>query len=111
MIEVTFTSEGSRITGFEVKGHSGLAPAGEDIRCAAVTSAVRLAECAVNDVLGLEAAVKVREKDTSISLKLPGGLGQTNESTCQTLLTAMMVYFADLHEEYPDHIIVLDMEV
>ena len=105
MIEVTFTSEGSRITGFEVKGHSGLAPAGEDILCAAVTSAVRLAECAVNDVLGLEAA------DASISLKLPGGLGQTNESTCQTLLTAMMVYFADLHEEYPDHIIVLDMEV
>ena len=111
MIEVTFTSEGSRITGFEVKGHSGYAPEGEDIVCAAVTSAVRLVECAVNDVLGLEAAVKVREKDASISLKLPGGLGQTNESTCQTLLTAMMVYFADLHEEYPDHIIVLDMEV
>ena len=111
MIEVTFTSEGSRITGFTVQGHSGLAPQGEDILCAAVTSAVRLAECAVNDVLGLEAAVKVREKDASISLKLPGGLGQTNESTCQTLLTAMMVYFTSLHEEYPDNIIVLDMEV
>ena len=68
-------------------------PQGEDILCAAVTSAVRLTECAVNDVLGLEAAVKVREKDASISLKLPGGLGQTSESTCQTLLTAMMVYF------------------
>ena len=111
MIEVTFTSQGSRVTGFTVQGHSGLAPQGEDILCAAVTSAVRLAECAVNDVLGLEAAVKVREKDASISLKLPGGLGQTNESTCQTLLTAMMVYFTSLHEEYPDNIIVLDMEV
>ena len=111
MIEVTFTSEGSRITGFTVKGHSGLAPQGEDILWAAVTSAVRLTECAVNDVLGLEAAVKVREKDASISLKLPGGLGQTSESTCQTLLTAMMVYFTGLHEEYPDNIIVLDMEV
>ena len=103
--------EDDRITGFEVKGHSGYGSAGEDIVCAAVTSAVRLAECAVNDVLGLEAAVKVREKDASISLKLPGGLGQTNESTCQTLLTAMMVYFTSLHEEYPDNIIVLDMEV
>ncbi len=111
MIEVTFYSEGSLLTGFTVQGHSGLADPGEDVLCAAVTSAVRLAECAVNDVLGLEAAVKVKEKDASISLKLPGGLGQTNESTCQTLLTALMVYCVQLHEEYPENIIVLDMEV
>ena len=110
MIEVTFTSEGSRITGFEVKGHSGLAPAGEDILCAAVTSAVRLAECAVNDVLGLGASVKVRESDASITMKIPGGLSEANESTCQTLLAALMVHFASLHEEYPDHISVMEEE-
>ena len=108
MTTVTFHSQGSRITGFTVEGHSGLACEGEDVLCAAVTSAVRLVECAVNDILGLEASVKVREKDASISLKLPGSLGQTNESTCQTLLTALMVYFAELHEEYPDHLIVFD---
>ena len=111
MITVTFHSQGSRLSGFEVKGHSGLAPQGEDILCAAVTSAVRLTECAVNDVLGLEASVKVREKEASISLKLPSGLEETTETTCQTLLTAMMVYFTDLKEEYPDNIIVYDMEV
>ena len=111
MTTVVFRMEGDRITGFEARGHSGYAEAGADIVCAAVTSAVRLAECAVNDVLGLEAAVKVKEKDASISLKLPGGLGQTNESTCQTLLTALMVYCVQLHEEYPENIIVLDMEV
>ena len=111
MTTVTFRMEGDRIIGFDSKGHSGYAEAGADIVCAAITSAVRLVDATVNDVLGLAASVKVREKDASISLKLPGGLGQTNESTCQTLLTAMMVYFADLHEEYPDHIIVLDMEV
>ena len=108
MTTVTFHSEGSRITGFTVEGHSGLAPEGEDILCAAITSAVRLAECAVNDVLGLEASVKVRQRNASISLKLPGSLGQTNESTCQTLLTALMVYFTELQEEYPDHLIVFD---
>ena len=108
MTTVTFNSEGSRITGFSVEGHSGFASEGEDILCAAITSAVRLTECAVNDVLGLEASVKVREKDASISLKLPGGLGQTNESTCQTLLAALMVYFTELAEEYPDHLIVFD---
>ena len=108
MTTITFHTEGSRITGFDAVGHSGYAEAGEDIVCAAVTSAVRLTECAVNDVLGLEAAVKVREKDASITLKLPGGLGQTNESTCQTLLTALMVHFTSLHEEYPENLTVLE---
>ena len=110
MTTVTFYSQGSRITGFEVKGHSGYAPEGEDIVCAAITSAVRLAECTINDVLGLEASVKVKEKDASISLKLPGALGQTNEATCQALMTALMVYFTTLHEEYPDNIIVVEEE-
>ena len=109
MTTVTFYSEGSRVTGFEVRGHSGYASEGEDIVCAAVTSAVRLVECAVNDVLGLEASVKVKEQDASISLKLPNGLGQTNESTCQTLLVALMVHFVQLAEEYPDNITVLEV--
>ena len=109
MTTVTFHSEGSRIVGFQVEGHSGYAPEGEDIVCAAVTSAVRLVECAVNDVLGLEASVKVREKDASIPLKLPNHLGQTNESTCQTLLAALMVHFVQLAEEYPDYISVLEV--
>ena len=109
MTTVVFRMEEDRITGFEAKGHSGYATAGEDIVCAAVTSAVRLVETTVNDVLGLEAAVKVRQKDAYLSLKLPAKLGQTAESTCQTLMTALMVHFAQLHEEYPDHIIVLEV--
>ena len=109
MIEATFHMEGSRIESFQVEGHSGLASAGEDILCAAVTSAVRLTECAVNDVLGLEASVKVKSEKALISLKLPVGLGQTNESTCQTLLTALMLYLSQLHEEYPENIIVMEV--
>ena len=108
MIQASFSTDGSRITAFTVAGHSGLAPSGEDILCAAVTSAVRLTECAVNDVLGLEASVKVRQKDASITLKLPANLGQTHESTCQTLLAGLMVYFAQLHDEYPDNIEALE---
>lgn len=109
MIQISFHTEHSRIVGFEVKGHSGLAQEGTDILCAAVTSAVRLTECAVNDVLGLGAPVKVREKDAFLSLSLPGSLGQTAESTCQTLLAALMVYLTQLVEEYPDNIQVLEV--
>ena len=90
MTTVSFHMEGSRLTGFTAAGHS-------------------LCECAINDVLGLEASVKVRKKDASITLKLPDKLGQTNEATCQALLTALMVYLSRLHEEYPDHISVLEV--
>ena len=110
MTTVSFTLEGERITGFTVRGHSGYADSGADVVCAAITSAVRLAECAVNDVLGLGAAVKVKEADASISLRLPGGLSQSNEETCQTLMAALMVYLAELHEEYPDNLIVVEEE-
>lgn len=106
MTTVTFHSCANRLTGFDVSGHSGYADEGKDIVCAAVSSVVRLTECAVNDVLGLGVAVKVRQKENQISLKLPSSLGQTNESTCQTLLTALMVYLQQLHEEYPEHLIV-----
>ena len=109
MTTASFRSEGDRLTAFEIKGHSGFAPEGEDIVCAAVTSAVRLIECAVNDVLGLEAQVKVREKDASISLKLPGGLSQSSDKVCQTLLAALLVHLVQLAEEYPDNITVLEV--
>ena len=108
MTTVTFHTEGSRIVSFEVQGHSGYAPEGEDIVCAAVTSAVRLAECAVNDVLGLEASVKVREKEAAVALKLPRGLSGENDAVCQTLLAALMVHFASLRDEYPDYLTVLE---
>ena len=109
MTTVTFHSEGDRIVGFQVQGHSGYAPEGADIVCAAVTSAVRLVDCAINDVLGLEASVKVREQDAFISLKLPSVLGESTESTCQTILAALMVHFVQLNEEYPEHISVLEV--
>ncbi len=108
MTTVTFLTEDARIIGFDVRGHSGWGESGEDIVCAAITSAVRLVEATVNDVMGLCAAVKVREADASISLRLPGGLANTAESTCQNLLTGLMVYLAQLHDEYPDNIEVME---
>ena len=71
---------------------------------------MRLIECVLNDVMGLCASVKVNEKTALISLRIPGSLGQTAESTCQTLLTGMMVYLTELHSEYPGYIEVLEAE-
>ena len=108
MTTVKFRMERGRITGFDAEGHSGYAPEGQDIVCAAVTSAIRLVEATVNDVLGLAASVKVRERDAAILFRLPGSLGPTAESACQALLTGLMVYLSQLHDEYPENIEVLE---
>ena len=110
MTTVTFRMEEDRITGFDSEGHSGYAEAGADIVCAAITSAIRLVDATVNDVLGLSASVKVREEDARIEFRLPGGLSPEAEYACQSLLTGLMVYFAELHDEYPENIEVLEEE-
>ena len=110
MTTITFRSEGGRIIGFDSQGHSGYAEEGADIVCAAVSSTISLVEATINDVLGLAASVKVRESDAFISLRLPGSLGPTAESTCQALLTGLMLYFTQLHDEYPENIEVLEEE-
>ena len=90
MTTVSFHTEESRIVGFDVKGHSGYAEEGSDIVCAAITSAVRLVECSLNDVLGLGAAVKVNEQSAKIAFRLPGGLSASADNTCQTVLNSTM---------------------
>ena len=108
MTTVTFLTEESRIIGFDAIGHSGWDEEGSDIVCAAITSAVRLVDATINTVMGLCASVKVNEESATISLRLPGGLSQTNEATCQNLLTGLMVFFAELHDEYPENIEVME---
>ena len=110
MTSITFHTENGRIIGFEARGHSGYADAGQDILCASIGAAITLVEATVNDVLGLTAAVRTNEKKALISMRLPGGLGPTAESTCQSLLTGLMLYFTMLHDEYPDNIEVLESD-
>ena len=108
MTSVIFHTVEDRIIGFSAQGHSGYSEAGSDIVCAAITSAVRLVESTVNDVLGLAASVKVHERSGAVEFRLPGGLSAANESTCQALLTGLMLLFSELHSEYPDNIEVME---
>ena len=105
---VTFYTDGSRITGFDAVGHSGWAEEGEDLLCASITAAVTLVEATVNDVLGLAAAVRTEPERALISLRLPGGLDELAENTCQSLMAGLMLYCAMLHDQYPDNIEVLE---
>ena len=108
MTTVTFLTEGKRIIGFDAKGHSGYAEAGSDIVCGVNLGARRIINTNMNDGLGLAASVKVHEKSGSIEFRLPGGLSAAAESTCQSLLAGLMLYFTELHDEYPENIEVME---
>ena len=107
MTTATFHSAGGRLDGFAVEGHSGYAEEGSDIVCAAISAAVGLTECTVNEVMGVGAAVKTREESARVSLRLPPALNEESESLCQTVLAGLMVYLRSLGEEYPDNLTVL----
>ncbi|HIT02054.1 MAG TPA: ribosomal-processing cysteine protease Prp [Candidatus Enterenecus merdae] len=106
MTTVTFHRTHGQLCGFAAEGHSGYAPAGGDIVCAAISAAVGLVECTVNQVLGLAAPITACQRDGRLALRLPGGLEPAHEATCQALLTGLMVYLESLAGEYPKHLAV-----
>ena len=107
MTKCEFFTEGERITGFSVSGHSGYAEAGEDIVCAAVSAVVTMAEATINDVCGAKAKVRVRDDQARITLTLPVSCDE--EDTVQAVLAGMMLTLINMRDEYPDFIEVLEV--
>ncbi|MFI3312499.1 MAG: ribosomal-processing cysteine protease Prp [Eubacteriales bacterium] len=107
MTTVEFTNKEGRITGFSCSGHSGYGEAGSDIVCAAVSTAVKLAECIINDVCGTRAKTRIKEETARISLMLPNSCEE--EDTVQAVLTGLMLTMGDLRDEYPEYIEVLEV--
>ena len=107
MTRCEFFRQAERITGFSVSGHSGYAEAGTDIVCAAISAAVSLAECTINDVCGGKAKVRVKEEDARITLTLPASCEE--EDVIQAVLAGLMLYLVDLRDQYPDYIEVLEV--
>ena len=108
MTRCEFFTEGDRITGFSISGHSGYAEAGADIVCAAISAVVTMAEATINDVCGAKAKVRVKDEQARISLTLPVSCDE--EETVQAVLAGMMMTLASYRDDYPDYIEVV-MEV
>ena len=107
MTRCEFFTEDERINGFSISGHSGYAEAGSDIVCAAVSAAVAMAECTINDVCGARAKVRVKDESARITLTLPASCDE--EDTVQAVLAGMMLTLMSLRDDYPDYIEVLEV--
>lgn len=99
MIAIKFCfAECGDTAGFTVRGHAGSAPAGEDIVCAAVSSAVYMAANTITEVLGL--SPEIIERDGFLSLRLWGAEIQA----ALQMLQGLQLHLTALSEQYPDFI-------
>ena len=92
MIRVVLWRNSSERTGFCVSGHAGFAPAGQDIVCAAVSSAVRLAESILSSM----------QADYTANLV-------TVTARESTVLDGFARLMRQLSEEYPEYIQVTEV--
>lgn len=84
--------------GFVIEGHSGRAPQGSDIVCAAVSSAAYMVINTVTDILGVPA--EVSETDARLSIRVaPGGT-----AACAHLFEGLDMHLRSLAEQYPENI-------
>ena len=107
MTRCEFFTEGERITGFSVSGHSGYAEAGKDIVCAAISAIVTMAEATINEVCGAKAKVRVKDEQARVTLTLPAVCDE--EDTVQAVLAGMMLTLCSMRDDYPDYIEVLEV--
>lgn len=104
MTTVTFFRKGAAYLGFRASGHSGKAPRGEDIVCAAISAAVGLAECEITDVLMLSAEVVVDQENTEVSV-----LFTEPCETAQPVFEALRLYLTRLAEDYPRFLKIMEV--
>lgn len=97
MIKVRFRMRQGQLTGFSLTGHAEAGPAGEDIVCAAVSSAAYMTANTVTDVLHIPAEVAVDEG--YMELTVPG-----DPAACQALLSGFRLHILALQDQYPAHI-------
>ena len=81
---------------FTVKGHSGYAQAGNDIVCAAVSSAVYMAANTVTEILKVDAAADV--KDGYLKFSFSGSEAATD------IVRGLKLHIEELAAQYPDSI-------
>jgi hypothetical protein len=93
MIQATFFADGNgELRGFLVEGHSGYAPAGEDIICAGVSALVQTASAGLKRFLPVAPRIDDRTKglgDVSVKLMLPENLADEEKATARVILETM----------------------
>ncbi|MBP3348654.1 MAG: ribosomal-processing cysteine protease Prp [Clostridia bacterium] len=96
------TSAAGFAVGFEVKGHSGSAPRGRDIVCAAVSSITQTALIGLDEVAGIKGTYVI--KDADIECNLPKDLTDEEQHTAHTIIMTMWLGLESIAEQYQEFV-------
>lgn len=91
------------ITEFEVSGHAGAGPYGQDIVCAGVSAVVFTALQGLRQVAGIPHQVKEREADGYVHCRLEAGSPEARERA-QVILETMVAGLRDMEKDYRKYI-------
>ncbi len=94
MIRIEFRECAGGIQGFSVTGHAGFGSAGNDIVCAAVSSAAYMTANTITEILGEPAAITVDEG--LMMLTVTGDVAR-----CRDILSGFRLHLQALQDQYP----------
>lgn len=97
--------EDGLIASVDLRGHAGFADEGEDIVCAAITSAVQLTHVMLEDIQKLGFDTEVEQEGTHIRLSFPPGARRE----AQPMLEALLIHYNELQENYAEFIQVMEV--
>ncbi|MGI6577548.1 MAG: ribosomal-processing cysteine protease Prp [Eubacteriales bacterium] len=111
MTTIRIIRKAENISKIEIHGHSGYAAEGEDIVCAAITSAVRYAEVMLNQILRLGVDFTVNHDTAFLSFSRTSLLATDSGSKAgNAVFEGFARYMKELSTEYPDYINVLEVQ-
>lgn len=93
MLKAVFFKENESFTGFSISGHAGYGTEGNDIVCAAITSAVELTCNTVTEFFGADAGVDVLENEVRLTLK-------ERHEPSQRLLASLFAHIENIAAEH-----------
>ncbi len=105
MIAAAFEQVDGALCGVRISGHAGYADYGQDVVCAAVTSALQLTANGITEVLNISA--QVVQKENSILVRLP----KPPAPEAEAFLQALQLHLTLLAQDYPGTIQVTVSEV
>ena len=106
MTKVTFSSQGGKLLSVDILGHAGYAEEGEDIVCAAISSAGMLTHALLFDVQHIPVDTLIEDEGAHIRITLPQGAGLERG---QDALMALKMHFAELEQNYSDFLNVMEV--
>lgn len=97
-------NESGNVVFFRISGHSGYAERGQDIVCAAVSSAVMMTGVGLEQQLGLRDIVFVEEQENVIRCRLPENLPEPVQQQAFVLTNTLKIYLEELASQYESYI-------